>query len=396
MSIAGNLPSWRQGTFSLYVHVPFCRRKCPYCHFYVLPYRDRDLAILDGALRAEWAMRHPQTSGLRLASLYFGGGTPALVPPQTLASWIRLFTADIPCEPDLEITLEGNPEDLSASLLGAFAEAGINRLSVGVQSFVDEELRALGRAHSAQQAIETVHGAQIAGISNISIDLMFETPGQTLESWTSSLHQAMDLPISHLSLYNLTIEPHTAFDRRRTQLEPLLPSAEQGARMLERALATTEQGVFSRYELSAFCRGDKWSKHNTGYWLGRPFFGLGPSSWSFWGGRRFRNLPRLHRYAALVQEGLETVDETEQLPAAALRREMLAVQLRLVQGVDSSEFQKQWGEFDPGLQHDLKRLIRLGMLEDRHARLHLTERGQQLHDSVAAELIAAPESRSSV
>lgn len=392
MSIAGNIPSWQKGTFSIYVHVPFCRRKCPYCHFYVLPYRERDLAILDAALRAEWASRRAQTAGLRLASLYFGGGTPALVPPQTLASWIRLFTADLPHEYDLEVTLEGNPEDLSAPLLEAFAGAGVNRLSIGVQSLVDEELRALGRGHSSAQAVATVRAAKAAGISNISIDLMFETPGQTLESWTSSLNQAMDLPISHLSLYNLTIEPHTAFDRRRHQLEPLLPSAEQGQRMLEQAIRTTADGGFRRYELSAFCRDQRWSIHNTGYWLGRPFLGLGPSAWSFWEGRRFRNLPRLHRYAALAQDGLEAVDEAEQLPAGPLRREMLAVQLRLLQGVDSSEFQKLWGAFDPELQQDLQRLIQIGMVEERQGRLHLTARGEQLHDSVAAELVAAAES----
>jgi oxygen-independent coproporphyrinogen-3 oxidase len=387
MSIVGSPPSWQEGTYSLYVHVPFCRRKCPYCHFYVIPHRERDVALLDRALEAEWALRRPLTEGLVLSSLYFGGGTPALVAPRVLQQWVRRLCDDGRVAEDLEITLEANPEDLSADLLAGFRNAGVNRLSIGVQSFEDRELERLGRGHSARTAQSMVRAAYEAGIANISIDLMFETPGQTQDSWRRSLDAAADLPISHVSLYNLTIEPHTAFDRRRAQLTPLLPSAEEGSQMLETAIEAMEGAGFCRYELSAFCRENRWSRHNTGYWLGRPFLGLGPSAWSFWQGRRFRNMPRLHRYAGLVQDGQEATDESESLSAESLQREMLAVQLRLTQGVDQERFQSIWGPFSARLQSTLQRLEEVGMIEQQGGCLRLTKRGGHLHDSVAAELV---------
>jgi oxygen-independent coproporphyrinogen-3 oxidase len=388
MSIAGKHPSWQGGSFSLYVHVPFCRRKCPYCHFYVIPYRERDVALLDRALRDEWRLLRPQTEGLQLASLYFGGGTPALVSPALIAGWIEMLRGSQALSADCEITIEANPEDLSPELIEQFVAAGINRLSLGVQSLQDSELRQLGRSHSAEQAILLVEQAVQAGLGNISIDLMFETPGQTLESWSQTLEQASKLPISHLSLYNLTIEPHTAFDRRRKQIEPMLPNEEQGSAMLQLALDRLAAAGMQRYELSAFCRDGKWSRHNTGYWLGRPFLGLGPAAWSFWNRRRFRNIPRLHRYAALVSEGASATDEAEELSSEALQREMLAVQLRLCKGIDLEAFQREWGELDADLQRVLLHLRQIELLEERDGRLLLSTRGQLLHDSVASELVA--------
>jgi oxygen-independent coproporphyrinogen-3 oxidase len=388
MSIAGSHPVWQKGTYSLYVHVPFCRRKCPYCHFYVIPYRERDVARLDQALRDEWQLVRPQTAGLQLTSLYFGGGTPALVAPDRMASWIELLRGSQALSADCEITIEANPEDLNRELIEQLVAAGINRLSLGVQSLQDSELRQLGRSHTAEQAILLVEQAAAAGLHNISIDLMFETPGQTLESWSRTLDRAAQLPISHLSLYNLTIEPHTAFDRRRKQIEPMLPNEEQGSAMLQRALDGLAAAGMQRYELSAFCRDGQWSRHNTGYWMGRPFLGLGPAAWSFWDRRRFRNIPRLHRYAALVGEGCRATDESDELSSEALRREMLAVQLRLCRGVDLQTFQHDWGKLDADLQRTLLHLKQIELLEERDGRLLLSTRGQLLHDSVASELVA--------
>ena len=287
-------------------------------------------------------------------SIYFGGGTPSLLGSdniQEILSWLP---------PAAEITLEANPESM-----GHFP--GINRLSIGIQSFNDDHLKKLGRTHSAAQAIKAIKSSTI---ENMSIDLMYDLPNQTLDDWERSLDQALALPIKHISLYNLTIEPHTAFYKWRHKLKQ--PSAENSLKMLEMAI---EKLPLERYELSAFAQSGFESKHNIGYWTGRPFIGLGPSAYSYWDGARFRNPPHFHKW----RQDVTAKDAYEKLSPDASKRELLAIGLRLIKGVES--------------EINVDNLIEIGLIERKGKHVCLTRRGQLLHDSVAEEIVAIAESQ---
>lgn len=363
------------GKVSLYFHIPFCRRKCPYCHFYVVPNENRFEKTLLEALRLEWERNRHLIQGKEIVSVYFGGGTPFLIGPQAIKEilgWIR---------PPLsaEITLEANPEDVTLSAMQAFAGAGINRASLGVQSLDDALLKVLGRHHSSTQAESAILTTYEAGISNITIDLMYEIPTQTLSSWQQTLGRLSSLPITHLSLYNLTIEPQTVFYKRRSALAPLLPSSEDSLAMLNLAVQKLQQIGLSRYEISAFAKEGYLARHNTGYWVGRPFLGFGPSAFSYFNGKRYRNFCDLKKYAEVLRANQSPVDFEEELSPLASLHERLAVRLRLLEGVDMQDF-----PVDPSLYQKLQDK---GWLAIDGSRAKLTEQGLLFYDSVAEEIV---------
>ncbi|MBS0647892.1 MAG: radical SAM family heme chaperone HemW [Verrucomicrobia bacterium] len=360
---------------SLYFHIPFCRRKCPYCHFYVVPFEKKIHTTLLESLRLEWDLYKHHLQGKKIVSVYFGGGTPFLIGPDSIAeilSWISPPSS-------AEITLEANPEDVTLEAMQAFAKAGINRVSLGIQSLDDKLLKILGRHHTSLEARGAVLSTAEAGISNITIDLMYEIPEQTLLTWKNTLAQLSELPITHLSLYNLTIEPQTVFYKKRSLLTPLLPSSEDSLSMLNSAVETLEKIGLHRYEISAFAKEGSIARHNTGYWLGRPFLGFGPSAFSYFEGKRYRNFCDLKKYAALLQTGKSPVDFAEQLSPIASLHERLAIQLRLLEGIDTREF-----PIDPSLY---KKLQDKGWLQIQGTRARLSPQGLLFYDSVAEEIV---------
>ena len=265
---------------SVYFHIPFCTKKCPYCHFYVIPDEVRFHELLREGLLLEWQRQKPLIAGKKIVSIYFGGGTPTLFGAEAIGEIIRL------CGPleDVEITVEANPEESSKELFSALKSVGVNRISLGVQSLDDRSLQTLERMHSAAKAKEAIFAAKEAGIENISIDLMYDLPGQTESSWVYTLEQLKELPIQHLSLYNLTVEPHTSFYQRKVSQ----PKPEESLRFLHTALETLHILGFHRYEISAFAKPNYESRHNLGYWTFRPFLGFGPSAFSYYQNRRFQ------------------------------------------------------------------------------------------------------------
>jgi oxygen-independent coproporphyrinogen-3 oxidase len=327
------------------------------------------------SLRLEWDQNKHLVSGKQIVSVYFGGGTPFLIGPKAISeilSWIQ---------PPLsaEITLEANPEDITLPDMQAFAQAGINRVSLGIQSLDNHLLKLLGRHHTAQQGISAIHAVKEAGISNITVDLMYEIPKQTLSSWKNTLSQLETLPITHLSLYNLTFEPQTLFYKKRSELTPELPSSEESLQMLKLATQVLEKMSLKRYEISAFAKDGFTSRHNTGYWAGRPFLGFGPSAFSFWEGKRYRNVCNLKKYSSLLQSGSSPVDFTEQLSPLASLHERLAVNLRILEGVDIQEF--------PVGNPLYLKLQEKGWLHLNEQRARLTDQGLLFYDSVAEEII---------
>ncbi len=328
-------------------------------------------------LRLEWARVSDRLINKKIVSIYFGGGTPALLAPHYFAeilSWIKNLVDDV------EITIEANPEELTPALLTQFRELGINRLSLGVQSLDDSALHDLGRIHSAQRAKTAILDAAAAGFDNLSIDLMYDLPWQTRASWQRSLDALKDLPISHLSLYNLTIEPHTSFFKNREKLKKAMPQQEESLYLLKMGLEALEAIGLERYEISAFAKKGLYSRHNVGYWTGRPFLGLGPSAFSYWDGKRFRNCANLQRYRRALTDGNSAIDFEEELTYPDNIHELLAVRLRLLEGAP--------GENLPDETLDkLRRLETEGFLLEQNDRWKLTDRGTLFYDTVAEALI---------
>lgn len=365
------IPTPTSGDYSLYVHIPFCTKKCDYCHFFVLPNKESYKDPLLKAIKQEYSLRQ-KTEALppKLVSLYFGGGTPALFGPERIAELIKFFP---PCD---EVTLEANPDGVSLELMRAYRKAGVNRISLGVQSLDDQLLIKIGRTHNATHAETAVHLLKEAGFDNISIDLMYDLPSQNLAHWRHTLERAAKLPITHLSLYNLTIEPHTSFFKYRETLSKEVPNEEESLQMYLMAQEVLEKAGLNQYEISAFAKPGFYSKHNTGYWLARPFLGLGPSAFSYWHGKRFRNVANLNKYTQTLDKDEFPIDFEEELLGEEKERELFAIQLRLMQGVAL-----------PSYKDELIPLEKEGLLLIENGRVKLTQRGLLLYDSIATELI---------
>ncbi len=364
---------------SVYFHIPFCSKKCPYCHFYVIPDQVRYHEILREGLVLEWEQKKPLIAEKNITSIYFGGGTPTLFGANAIGEVIRRSRESdrpLPGIEEPEITVEANPEESTEELFSALKSVGVNRISLGVQSLDDRSLQILERTHNATKAKEAIFAAKAAGIENISIDLMYDLPGQTESSWAYTLDQLKDLPISHLSLYNLTVEPHTSFHKRKV----VQPKPEESLRFLHRALETLDKLRFERYEISAFAKPGSESRHNLGYWTFRPFLGLGPSAFSYWEGERFQNLPNLQRYYKALKNRESPISFREKLSYPENLKEQIAVQLRLKEGASLPEIPEE-------LANSIHTLLDQGLVEMNGPRIRLTEHGKLFYDSVASEII---------
>lgn len=332
-------------------------------------------------LKIEWDLVKDRV-GKEIVSIYFGGGTPSLLEKdlECILGWID---KDSSCE----ITLEANPESLTQDSLNAFWQMGINRLSLGIQSFDDELLQLLKRRHSAKKAKQTIEWAHLAGFTNLSIDLMYDIPKQTMESWEKTLLIVKDLPITHLSLYNLTFEPNTFFHRKKSSFLPLLPNETLSLQLLQRAISSFTSSSLERYEISAFAKNGYYSRHNVGYWIGRPFLGLGPSAFSYEGGRRFQNSANLQQYYQLLNRGQAATVFAETLPFDQKLTELFLMELRLIQGVQMELFQEKHGKIPKEMEEQLKKLTCEGWLEKKQEALCLSKKGLLFYDSVAESLL---------
>lgn len=373
---------------SLYFHIPFCTQKCAYCHFYVIPDKDPfKLQLMEG-LKCEWQQWLPALQGKKVETIYFGGGTPALIGASAISEILSWVHAALPFDSsNTEITIEANPENITREMMASYAAAGINRVSIGVQTLDDEILRVLKRIHHAQGALDAIYMTAEAGIMNISIDLMYDLPGQTLTIWQSTLENIRPLPITHLSLYNLTIEPHTGFFKHQEKIRKQLPNPETSLDMYEMAVAMLAKQGLVQYEISAFAKNNCISRHNVGYWTGRSFLGLGPSAFSYWEGKRFRNVANLSRYCKFLLQGKSPVDFIEELAPDPRRRELLAIQLRLKSGVNLAAFEKDYGPLEKITQDTISYLCTQGLVSKSGSILTLTNRGVLFYDTVATELI---------
>lgn len=336
--------------------------------------------MLEIELKKEWFQ------GQRLHTIYFGGGTPALVGPQFIETILQAISDFFSLE-NIEITIEINPENNTLELLKSFRQTGINRLSVGAQTFDDKLLEALNRSHNSLDIHKALDHAYQAGFENITCDLMYDLPNQTLSNWQETLLQIDKHHLTHLSLYNLTIEPHTVFYKKRNEIQKKMPLSEQSLQMFEMARSHFKKLGFLHYEISAFSKPGYYSKHNVGYWLERPHLGFGPSAYSLFQQRRFRNVANISKYSKQLEQNLDPADFEETLDSSAFLRESLALHLRLVEGFDLNIFEKRFGKLDLELTALLKKLTKEQMVEQNESILKLTNQGLLYHDDIASQII---------
>lgn len=361
------------GPAGLYVHVPFCAVKCPYCDFYSGPYR-REQADAYAARVAENIAAYP--ADLPVDTVYFGGGTPSMLPPPLLGQMLDAARRRFSLAPDTEVTLEVNPLTASPAALDAWKQIGINRLSFGIQSAVDEELRRLGRRHTWAQAGAAVERAAAMGFSNLSCDLMLGTPGQTGEHLARSLKAYAGLPIAHISAYLLSIEPGTAFDTEAVR--SAVPDGDGAAALYLQMAEGLEQQGFFQYEISNFARPGFESRHNLKYWRCVDYIGIGPAAHSCFGGRRYGVPPDL---GAFLHAPRQQEIVTEDAPYTPEERVMLG--LRLAEGIRRQSYPADyWAQL-------LRRgapLQKAGLLQADPERIRLTRQGFLVSNSVICAL----------
>ena len=369
----------------IYFHIPFCCRACTYCNFFFSVSLKQKSNLIE-ALIKEIELRKNYLEGEFITSIYFGGGTPSLMDASVISRILDAVENNFTVVKDAEITLEANPDDLTGSKLHDFAEAFVNRLSIGVQSFSDADLKFMNRTHTAAHAVRSVKAAQDVGFSNISIDLIYGTPTMSMEQWKKNLDIAFTLDVPHLSCYCLTVEEKTKlFQLVRDKKIPDVDeqtSSEQFGLLMDMAA----QNGYEHYEISNFSRDEMYSRHNTSYWKGEKYLGIGPSAHSFDGDSRQWNVSNLSGYISAIEKGI-VPSEKEILSPSQKFNEYVMTGLRTKGGCDVEVIKNQFGE--KLAEHFLtqtKNKIEKGMIEKRGTIFVLTREGKFFADRIAAEM----------
>ena len=325
----------------IYVHVPFCRSKCQYCDFYSMATKEDKL--IDGYLDA--ICDHIKEAGelapnYKVDTIYFGGGTPTFFGADGMAIILTTIRRNFDVDNNAEITFEANPDSVSDRLLHRLRAEGFNRCSLGIQSDDDEMLKKLGRPHTYGQAVTAYHRIRKAGFKNVSVDLMYGLPGQTLENWQETLDNVMRLLPEHVSCYALKVEEGTPFAQMEDALN--LPDDETQAEMYLTAVEALRSRGFRQYEISNFCRKGMVSKHNMKYWTGGEYLGFGPSASSDFAGKRFTLKRNLQEYITGIRDGGDIMEDLQEIPMRERAGEYLMLRLRTTQGIDAMEYEKMF------------------------------------------------------
>jgi oxygen-independent coproporphyrinogen-3 oxidase len=374
----------------LYLHIPFCKQACHYCDFHFSTSMGLKGQFVE-ALVKEMALRQtylPDPSA-PLETIYFGGGTPSLLTAEELGQIFSAIQANFQVAPHAEITLEANPDDLTAEKLAVLAASPVNRLSIGLQSFHEPHLRLMNRAHSALESGQAVRQAQAAGFKNISVDLIYGVPAVGHAIWEEDLAQLFALNVPHVSAYALTIEPDTAFGRRLKKGTFVAPPEEFVAQQFEILLAQLRAHGYEQYEISNFCQPGRESRHNSNYWRGVPYLGLGPSAHSFDGRSRQYAVANNPQYVAAVLERGEVPATTEHLSPLDQANEYLLTTLRTSRGCDLRYLRDALGlNLLADRAEYLNSLLAQDMATLDNDVLRLTDAGKLLADHITLELFA--------
>jgi oxygen-independent coproporphyrinogen III oxidase len=376
----------------IYLHIPFCRKACTYCDFHFSTNVSRMSEMADAIVHEVTLRKDFFAAATPIDTVYFGGGTPSLLHSNDLGRILDTLRREFFISPQAEITLEANPDDLDLKKLNELRDLGINRLSIGVQSFREEDLQLLNRSHNAKQSLQAVRDAQEVGFENITLDLIYGIPGSGMEAWEENIQQVIALKVPHVSAYSLTVEPKTALHHQiakgKIHPEPDEAHVTQYFRLID-ALATA--GIH-QYELSNFARDGFRSRHNSAYWKGAYYLGLGPSAHSFNGESRSWNVSNNARYLVAMQSNDPAIGQVETLSATDQLNEYLMTQLRIVEGVDLDLLRERW-QFDLLSEEAdvVQSLLKNGWAVLADSQLRLTRQGFMVSDSIISDLFRVEE-----
>jgi len=368
-----------------YIHVPFCVHRCGYCDFTVIAGKDHLIpAYLEALERELTALEQPR----EVETLFLGGGTPTHLPPRHLSRLLQLLRRWFVLAPNAEFSVEANPADLDEARIQVLAEGSVNRVSLGVQAFDDQTLSILERDHHSDEICQT-YARLRRHIQNISLDLIFGVPGQSVGTWKETLRAAVDLRPTHLSTYGLTYEKGTRFWARRSKGELVPPGDDLEHEMYGWTMDELPRRGYEQYEISSFAQPGFRCRHNQVYWSGLPYFGFGPGAARYINGRRESNHRSVTTWIQRIQQGLSAVGDSEELTAEDRARERLVLGLRRCDGLDRIEFFKQTGfQIDSLAGVALTRHLKSGMLEETDAgMIRLTKSGRFVADSIIVDFL---------
>ncbi|MBD3903592.1 radical SAM family heme chaperone HemW [Chryseobacterium sp. Ch-15] len=370
----------------IYIHIPFCKQKCSYCNFHFstsLNFKDE---MLD-AMKKEIFLRKDELQNKNLQSLYFGGGTPSVLSADEIKSLIDEVLKHFSFNNDIEITLEANPDDLNSQFLKGLSDSSVNRLSIGTQSFFDEDLKLMNRAHNASEAEGSIKRAQDFGFENLSIDLIYGSPTSNLEIWKENLNKTIALEIPHISSYALTVEPKTALENWVSKGKVANPKEEEQNREFYYMIDFLKDHGFDHYEVSNFATEGFYSRHNSAYWKYQEYLGIGPSAHSYNGNDvRSWNVANNQQYIKKLNSNL-LAKETEILSQNDQFNEMIMIGLRTIWGVDLESLNQKFtanilDKFNKEIQHKIEE----GILKIENNHLKIPEKHWFMADGIASDL----------
>jgi oxygen-independent coproporphyrinogen-3 oxidase len=368
----------------IYIHIPFCRKACHYCNFHFSTSLGKAEAMETSILK-EIALRSSELEE-EVQTIYFGGGTPSIMAPATIDKMLQTLQAHYSISSNPEVTLEANPDDITAEKAKAWKQMGINRFSIGVQSFADENLQWMNRAHDASQSMDCIQIIREAGFQHFSIDLIYGTPGQTQQGWIKDLEKAIELKIPHLSCYALTVEEGTALHHMIGSGKKQKISADEQAERFEALVQLSTKAGYIHYEISNLAMPGKESKHNSAYWEGKPYLGFGPSAHSFSGTKRSWNIADNLKYIQSIEAGIlpreeETLREIDQL------NEYIMTSLRSIKGMQKGVIETRWGmDKLQIISKEIEQFIRSGKIMATENAWVLTGEGRFFADGIASSL----------
>lgn len=374
----------------IYIHIPFCKSKCAYCNFFSVVTGKQRADFLD-ALKKEAVIRKSYINNEEVKTVYFGGGTPSLLKPDEIQSVIDVLYKNFNISENPEITLEANPDTVSEELLKDFNIIGINRLSVGIQSFHDDDLQYLSRKHDSRHALQVLDWADMIGFQEVTMDLIYGIPTLTEEKWMRNLDIFFSKGISHLSAYALTIEPKTALGQRISKGIVAPVDEDATIRHYEMLVERAEKEGFEHYEISNFAKPGHYSRHNCSYWTGEKYLGLGPSAHSFDGVSRQWNVANVTEYCKLISDFQNSLEmnwfEKEILTSDDRYNEYVMTSLRTRRGCDIGKIRENFGErYQKHFEENIAPYLNDGRLVKHGNNYILTESGMLFADGIAAEL----------
>ncbi len=372
-------------TIGIYIHIPFCKSICPYCDFDRQAYGFERIPRYVDTLVSDIRRAHPRTAH----SIFFGGGTPSLLTAEQVGSILSACRESVGLSGDAEITLEANPGDLTVQLVEGYLAAGVNRMSLGVQSFDDPVLEMLGRRHDADEAREAFRIIRAGGIQNASLDLMYGLPGMTADAWDRTLDSALELEPDHLSCYLLTVDERVPMGRDVLAGRLTLPADEQAEMQYRHTMECLKAAGFEHYEISNWALPGRASRHNLTYWLDQPYLAFGSGAAGSYEGRRWKNHPSPDRYMDSVALGDRVLIEDEVTDEETRLVDFVSLQLRLRRGLSRSEFQSRFDRsIENVLGNELQALLNDGVLEEIGDHLRITRDWVFVTNEVIARLLA--------